>query len=131
MVLAWKNTIVASDAGARSPGNGSWPHPRAYGTFPRAIAHYQRDRGITTLPDMIRKMTGLPADVLGLRDRGTIAQGKAADIVVFDHARIADRSLFTDPHRFPDGIPWVIVNGTVVVNNGTQTSATPGKVLRS
>lgn len=131
MVLAWKNTIVASDAGARSPGDGSWPHPRAYGTFPRAIAHYQRDRGITTLPDMIRKMTGLPADVLGLRDRGTIAQGKAADIVVFDHARIADRSLFTDPHRFPDGIPWVIVNGTVVVSNGTQTSATPGKVLRS
>ena len=131
MVLAWKNTMVASDAGPHSPGDGSWPHPRSYGTFPRAIAHYQRERKITTLPDMIRKMTSLPAAVLGLGDRGIIAQGKAADIVLFDHATIADRSLFTDPHRFPDGIPYVIVNGTVVVDNGVQTDARPGNVLRS
>ena len=131
MVLAWKNTMVASDAGPRAPGDGSWPHPRAYGTFPRAIAHYQRTRKITTLPDMIRKMTALPAEVLGLRDRGVIAEGKAADIVLFDYETIADRSEFTDPHRFPDGIPFVLVNGIPVVDNNTQTDAKPGKVLRS
>ena len=131
MVLAWKNTMVASDAGPRAPGDGSWPHPRAYGTFPRAIAHYQRTRKITTLPEMIRKMTSLPAGVLGLRDRGVIAEGKAADIVLFDYDTIADRSVFTDPHRFPDGIPFVIVNGIPVVDNNTQTDAKPGKVLRA
>jgi len=131
MVLAWKNTIVASDAGAQAPGDGSWPHPRSYGTFPRAIARYQRERKITTLPDMIRKMTSLPASVLGLSDRGVIAEGKAADLVLFDYATIADRSEFTDPHHFPDGIPFVIVNGTMVVDNGVQTAEKPGRVLRS
>ncbi|MBP1656434.1 MAG: D-aminoacylase [Bacteroidetes bacterium] len=131
MVLAWRNTIVASDAGPQDPSDASWPHPRSYGTFPRAIAHYQRERKITTLPDMIRKMTSLPAEVLGLTDRGVIAEGKAADIVLFDYNTIADRAQFTDPHRFPDGIPYVIVNGTVVVDNSVQTSAKPGKVLRS
>lgn len=131
MVLAWKNTMVASDAGPRAPGDGSWPHPRAYGTFPRAIAHYQRERKITSLEEMIRKMTGLPAEVLGLKDRGVLAEGKAADIVIFDHATIADRSAFTDPHRYPDGIPYVLVNGTPVIDGGAQTEAKPGKVLRS
>ena len=131
MVLAWKNAMVASDAGPRSPDDGSWPHPRAYGTFPRAIAHYQRERKVTSLPDMIRKMTALPAEVLGLNDRGALIKGKAADIVLFDYARIADKSLFTDPHHFPDGIPYVIINGTVVVDNGAQNTEKPGKVLRS
>jgi N-acyl-D-amino-acid deacylase len=130
MVLAWKNAMVASDAGPRSPGDGSWPHPRSYGTFPRAIAHYQRSRKITTLPDMIRKMTSLPAGKVGLKDRGVIGEGKAADLVVFDYEKIADRSAFTDPHRFPDGIPYVFVNGVAVVDGGVQTSARPGKILR-
>jgi len=130
MVLAWKNTMVASDAGPRSPGDGSWPHPRAYGTFPRGIAHYQRSRKITTLPDMIRKMTSLPAAKVGLKDRGVIGEGKAADLVVFDYEKIADRSAFTDPHRFPDGIPYVFVNGVAVVDGGVQTSAKPGHILR-
>jgi N-acyl-D-amino-acid deacylase len=131
MVLAWKNGIVASDASPHSPEDGSWPHPRSYGTFPRAIAHYQRQRKITTLPDMIRKMTSLPAEVLGLNDRGVLAEGKAADIVVFDYDAIADRSQFTDPHHFPDGIPWVIINGRVVVENGVQNAEKPGRILRS
>jgi N-acyl-D-amino-acid deacylase len=130
MVLAWKNAMVASDAAPRSPGDGSWPHPRSYGTFPRAIAHYQRSRKITTLPDMIRKMTSLPAEKLGLTDRGVIGEGKAADLVVFDYEKILDRSTFTDPHRYPDGIPYVFVNGVVVVDGGVQTSAKPGRVLR-
>jgi N-acyl-D-amino-acid deacylase len=131
MVLAWKNAMVASDAGPHFPGDGSWPHPRSYGTFPRAIAHYQRTRNITTLPDMVRKMTSLPADKLGLKTRGRIALNMAADLVLFDYATINDRSVFTDPHQFPEGIPFVMVNGVVVVDNGAQTTATPGVVIRS
>ena len=69
---------------------------------------------------MIRKMTSLPAEKLGLKDRGTIAQGKAADVVLSDYATINDRSEFTNPHQFPDGIPYVIVNGVIVVKNGTN-----------
>ena len=104
MVLAWKNTMIASDGSSHTPSNRrSQPHPRCYGTFPRAIAHYQRERRITTLPDMIRKMTSLPATKLGLKDRGLIAVGKAADIVVFDYATIQDRATFMDPHQFPEG----------------------------
>jgi N-acyl-D-amino-acid deacylase len=131
MVLGWKNAMVASDAGSHSPGDGSWPHPRSYGTFPRAIAHYQRLRKITTLPDMIRKMTSLPAAKLGLKDRGVIGEGKAADLVLFDYEKIEDRSTFTDPHRYPDGIPYVFVNGVAAVDGGVQTSAKPGRILRS
>ncbi len=132
MVLAWKNTMVASDGGSYSPSRPtSRPHPRCYGTFPRAIALYQRERKITSLPDMIRKMTSLPAAKLGLSDRGVLAPGNAADIVLFDYARIRDRATFVDPHQFPDGIPFVLVNGVPVIDGGKQTDLLPGKVLRS
>ncbi|MCZ6776324.1 MAG: D-aminoacylase [Ignavibacteria bacterium] len=134
MVLAWKNTMVCSDASsyARSgPRSKSRPHPRAYGTFPRAIAFYQRDRRITTLPDMIRKMTLLPAQKIGLTDRGVIAEGKAADIVIFDYETIQDRATFLEPNQFPVGIPYVMVNGVLVVDSCLQTDALPGRVLRS
>ena len=132
MVLAWNNTMVASDAGPYSPSRAdSSPHPRAYGTFPRAIAHYQRDRKITTLPEMIRKMTSLPAQKLGLPGRGRLAEGYAADVVLFDYARIQDRATFMDPHQFPAGISTVIVNGTPVVDNGVQNDRLPGQVIRS
>jgi N-acyl-D-amino-acid deacylase len=132
MVLAWKNTMVASDGGAYSPSRPSTqPHPRCYGTFPRAIGHYQRQRKITSLPEMIRKMTSMPAHKLGLADRGVISAGKAADIVLFDYATINDRATFVEPHQFPEGIPFVIVNGIPVVDGGRQSDALPGKVLRS
>ncbi len=134
MVLAWKYTMIASDAGSSAPwgpGSRSRPHPRAYGTFPRAIALYQRERKITTLPDMIRKMTSLPASKLGLPDRGIIAEGKAADIVIFDYEKIEDHATFLDPHQFPTGIPFVIINGVPVIDNNVQTGALPGRILRS
>jgi N-acyl-D-amino-acid deacylase len=132
MVLAWKNTMVASDAGSFSPSHRrSQPHPRAYGTFPRAIALYQRERKITSLPEMIRKMTSLPAQKIGLDDRGVLAGGKAADIVIFDYATISDRATYLDPHQFPAGIPYVFVNGVPVVVGDVQTTELPGMVLRS
>jgi N-acyl-D-amino-acid deacylase len=132
MALAWHNTMVASDAGAYSPSRPKvQPHPRAYGTFPRAIALYQRERHIATLPEMIMKMTSMPAAKLGLTDRGVVAAGKAADLVLFDYAVIKDTATYVEPHQFPQGMPFVIVNGTAVVDGGKQTDALPGRVLRS
>jgi len=80
---------------------------------------------------MIRKMTSLPAAKLGLGDRGIIAEGKAADIVIFDYEKIQDCATFLDPHQFPIGVPYVVINGVPVIDNGVQTGALPGKVLRS
>jgi N-acyl-D-aspartate/D-glutamate deacylase len=131
LVLRWRHAMVASDGGAYSPASASRPHPRAYGTFPRAIRVYALDRKVVALPEMIRKMTSLPAATLGLRDRGVLAEGKAADIVVFDPASIRDEATYMDPHRFPSGMSWVIVNGVEVVREGRQQDVLPGRVLRS
>lgn len=131
MCLRWKNTIVASDGGAYTPSSKSNPHPRTYGTFPRAIAYYQKERNVCSLPEMIRKMTSMPAEKIGLKDRGTLAVGKAADVVLFDYNTIKDNATFLNPHQFPSGIPYVIVNGTFAVDNNAITGKLPGKVLRS
>ncbi len=131
LVLRWKNTIVASDGGAYSPASKSNPHPRTYGTFPRAISYYQKERNVCSLPEMIRKMTLMPAQKIGLKDRGVIAEGKAADIVIFDYNRIKDNATFLNPHQFPTGIPYVIVNGEFAVDNNAITGKLSGKVLRS
>ena len=130
-VLRWKNSIVASDGGAYSPASRSNPHPRTYGTFPRAIAYYQKERNVCSLPEMIRKMTSMPAAKIGLKDRGIIAEGKAADIVIFDYNTIKDNATFLNPHQFPTGMPYVIVNGVAAVDNNEITGKLPGKVLRS
>ncbi len=131
MVLRWKNTIVSSDGGAYSPASMSNPHPRTYGTFPRAISYYQKERNVCTLPEMIRKMTSMPAQKIGLKDRGVIAEGKAADIVIFDYNTIKDNATFLNPHQFPSGMPYVIVNGEIAVDNNTITGKLAGNVLRS
>ncbi len=131
LILRWKNTMIASDGGAYSPASKSNPHPRTYGTFPRAIAHYQKERKLCSLPEMIRKMTSLPAQKLGLKDRGTIAEGKAADIVLFDYDTIKDNATYLNPHQFPTGIPYVIVNGVAAVNENVITGKLPGKILKS
>jgi N-acyl-D-amino-acid deacylase len=131
LVLKWKSSMVASDGGAYSPSSPSRPHPRAYGTFPRAIRVYALDRKIVSLPEMIRKMTSRPAWKIGLTDRGVIAEGKAADLVVFDTATVRDEATFADPHRFPSGISCVIVNGVEVVRDGRQQDVLPGQVLRA
>ncbi len=130
-VLRWKNSMVASDGGAYTPSSKSNPHPRTYGTFPRAIAHYQKVRNVCSLPEMIRKMTSMPAQKIGLKDRGVIAQGNAADIVIFDYNTIKDNATFLNPHQFPTGMPYVIVNGEFAVDNDTITGKLAGKVLRS
>jgi len=106
------------------------PHPRYFGTFPRVVGRYARDEGVLSLPEAVRKMTSLCADIMGLRDRGRVQTGLAADLVVFDPASILDRADYLDPFQPPQGIDTVIVNGTRVVRNGRATGDTPGRVLR-
>lgn len=133
-ILAHPLVMISSDAGSHAPYppmNREIAHPRAYGTFPRAIAKYVRERKICSLEEMIKKMTSMPADKLGFNDRGRIAEDKFAGIVIFDYEKIQDRATFTEPHQYPDGIPYVIVNGEVVISNYDHTGAMPGKVLRS
>jgi dihydroorotase/N-acyl-D-amino-acid deacylase len=89
-----------------------------------------RDRGVLSIEEAVRKMTSLPADRLGLSDRGRLRNGARADLIVFDPATIADMGTFEEPHQYPVGISWVIVNGEVVVDRGAFTPARPGRVLR-
>jgi len=106
------------------------PHPRSYGTFPRVLGRYARDERVLSLESAVWKMTGMPARRLGLSDRGVLAPGAKADVVVFDAATVADRATYEDPHRYATGIGHVLVNGRVVIADGEHTGALPGRVLR-
>jgi len=106
------------------------PHPRNFGTFPRVLGKYVREERTLTLEQAVWKMSGLTAKQLHIADRGTIKEGLAADLVIFDPATVADRATFTDPFQYPVGIPTVVVNGTVVLDNGRHTGARPGVVIR-
>ena len=108
----------------------SWAHPRAFGSFPRVLGKYVREEKVISLETAIRKMTSLPANRLRQFDRGRIAPGMAADVVVFDPDRIADTATFEKPMAFPVGFDFVIVNGVVAVDHGKWSGALPGKVLR-
>ena len=135
LTLALKQPWVAigSDGSAlatEGPLRSGVPHPRSFGTFPRVLGRYVRELKAITLEDAIRKMTSLPASILKLTDRGTIAPGKTADLVLFDPARVADRATFENPFQYPVGIDTVVVNGQVVLDEGTHTGRRPGRVLR-
>jgi N-acyl-D-aspartate/D-glutamate deacylase len=106
------------------------PHPRAYGSFPRILGRYVRDEKLLSLEDAIRKATSLPAQTLGIRDRGLIREGFWADLVVFDPTTIADRATFEDPHQYSVGIDYVLVDGTPVLDQSRLTAARPGKIVR-
>ncbi|NOX90674.1 MAG: amidohydrolase family protein [Calditrichaeota bacterium] len=105
------------------------PHPRAYGTFPRVLSKYVREEKVLTLEQAIYKMSGLPAMVLRLKDRGLIKEGYAADIVIFNPDSIKDKATYLQPHQFPEGIQLVMVNGKIVVKNGKTTGEKPGRAL--
>ena len=128
-IMKHPQTMVASDGRLSQPGDGH-PHPRAYGTFPRVIGRYVRDEGVLTLEEAVRKMTGMPAARLRLEGRGVLKVGSYADIVVFDPATVADRATFTEPHQYPVGIDYVIVNGKFAVDAGRFVDVRAGRVLR-
>jgi N-acyl-D-amino-acid deacylase len=125
-------TSIGSDGSAVSP-NGptgrTHPHPRYYGTFPRVLGRYARDLKVITLPDAVKKMTSMNADKIGITDRGRLKEGLAADVTIFDQDHVIDRATFEQPHQFPVGIKYVIVNGVVTVDNEQHTGALAGQVI--
>ncbi len=124
-ILKHPAQMVGSD-GLHLPGK---THPRLFGAFPRLLARYVREQGLLTLEEAVWKMTGFPARRMGFQDRGLVRKGYRADLTVFDPATVTDTATFEDPCRFPTGIPYVLVNGTFVVDGGRHTGALPGEVL--
>jgi N-acyl-D-amino-acid deacylase len=124
---------VGSDGSALAtsgPLRNGVPHPRNFGTFPRVLGKYVREEKVISLEQAVHKMSGLTARQLHIKDRGLIREGLAADLVIFDPATVIDRATFTDPFQYPLGIPTVIVNGRVVLDNGRHTGERPGIVIR-
>ncbi|MEZ0290311.1 MAG: D-aminoacylase [Sulfolobales archaeon] len=129
-VISHPLVAIGSDSSIRRFGEGK-PHPRGYGTFPRVIARYVREKKLITLEEAVRKMTLLPARKLRLWDRGLIRPGFKADLVIFDYYRIEDTATYENPHSYPRGVRYVVVNGGVVVENSVlNKSVRSGRVLR-
>ncbi|MBI4891820.1 MAG: D-aminoacylase [Acidobacteria bacterium] len=128
-IMRYPHTAVASDGGVRVLGEGM-PHPRSYGTNARVLAEYVRMKQVLTLEDAVRRMTSLPAGRFNLKDRGVLREGAAADIVVFDPARVQDLSTYTEPHQYSMGFDFVFVNGVAAVDEGQPNEKRPGRILR-
>jgi N-acyl-D-amino-acid deacylase len=125
--------MIGSDGSSMAPvgrAAEARPHPRSYGAFARVLGYYTRERKLFPLAEAIRKMTGMPADQIGLRDRGRLARGMKADIVAFDAGAVRDEATFENPHRYASGISHVLVNGVAVIDAGRHTGARPGRALR-
>jgi N-acyl-D-amino-acid deacylase len=125
-VLKHPRTMVGTDG---MPTRDGKPHPRAYGTYPRVLQHYVGELGLLRLEEAVHRMTGMVARKLGLRDRGVLAPGAMADLVIFDPAHVRDHATYADPRRSPDGIAHVLVNGAHAVKNGKATGKRAGAVL--
>lgn len=125
-VLAWPETMIGSDG----LPHDVHPHPRLWGTFPRVLGHYGRELGLFTLEEAVRRMTSLPAERFGLKDRGVLRAGAHADVTVFDDRAIIDAASFERPKTPATGIELVLVNGVAVWEGGRHTAARPGRALR-
>jgi N-acyl-D-amino-acid deacylase len=131
--LGHARVMIGSDGFSLAPygplGEGV-PHPRSYGTFPRVLGEYVREQRTLSLAKAVHKMTGLPAQRLGFKDRGFIRKNAQADLVVFDPKTVGDQATYQQPHRYPAGIEHVLVNGCFVIKDGQHTGSLPGRVLR-
>lgn len=128
-IMQYPFNMFASDASIRVFGQGV-PHPRGYGTNARVLSNYVREEKIVSLEEAVRRMTSLPAQKFGLKDRGLLKEGMAADLVVFDEKEVNDLSTFTQPHQYSKGFMYVVVNGKVVVEQGKHTGVRSGAVLK-
>src|SRR5688572_279933 len=125
-------TSIGSDGSAVNPDGPTGrthPHPRYYGTFPRVLGRYVRELKTITLPEAVKKMTSMNADKIGIKDRGRLKEGLLADVTIFDADRVVDRATFEQPHQFPVGIKYVVVNGVVTIDNEQHTGAIAGRVI--
>jgi N-acyl-D-aspartate/D-glutamate deacylase len=132
LVMKQPWTSIGSDGAAVSidgPTGQSHPHPRYFGTFPRVLGRYARDLKVITLPDAVKKMTSMNAEKIGIKDRGRLREGLWADITIFDADRVADRATFENPHQYPVGIEYVVVNGVVTIDHERHTGALSGRVI--
>jgi N-acyl-D-amino-acid deacylase len=127
--LQHSSASVSSDGDLVTPGVG-FPHPRSYGAFPRVLARYVRERQVLTLDAAIHKMTGVPAAMLGITQRGLLREGNFADIVVFDADRITDVATYANPHHYSEGVVHLFVNGVAVLRSGAATGERPGYAIR-
>jgi N-acyl-D-aspartate/D-glutamate deacylase len=129
--LKFNWTAIGSDSGASEVAGqpADLNHPRAYGNFPRVIAKYVRETHTLTLEDAVRKMTSWPATRLRFSDRGVIREGARADVTIFDYEKIQDTSTYEHPVSYPTGIPYVLVNGVLVIDHAAHTGAKPGDVI--
>ena len=121
--------MIASDGRLVKLGDGH-PHPRWYGTFPRVLGRYVREKKVLSMEEAIHKMTFLPAKTMGLKDRGLIKIGNKADLTLFNPNTIIDNATFTNPHQFSDGIEYVFVNGKLAVDQTKFKPIKSGLVLR-
>jgi N-acyl-D-amino-acid deacylase len=124
------DVMFGSDSGVRGENGSTLPHPRGSGTFPRVIGVYARQRNLFSIEEAIRRMTSLPGTTFGLKDRGQVKEGYWADLVVFDRNRILDTATYQNPLSDPEGIHYVIINGSVVLEKDLTTASLPGMVLR-
>jgi dihydroorotase/N-acyl-D-amino-acid deacylase len=130
LVMKQPWVAIASDGSAINLEAQGVPHPRNYSTNVRVLGYYVREQHVLTLEDAIRKMSGLPAQILGLRDRGLLREQMAGDVVVFDPATVGETNSFEATKSYAKGVQYVLVNGTVVIDNGEPTVARPGKAIR-
>ena len=132
-IMKRDSTAVGTDSAARSYDGVTTegkPHPRGFGSCPRILGKYVREDGILTLPEAVHKMTGLPAGIFRLKERGVLAKGYFADITVFDPDKIIDTADFNNPFRKPEGIHYVFVNGEPVLAEGRMTGVMPGRIIK-
>ena len=122
-------TIIASDGRLVVPGDGH-PHPRWYGTFPRVLGHFVREKKTLSLEEAVYKMSLLPAQTIGIKNRGLIKKDMYADITIFDKNTIIDKATFESPHQYSEGIYYVLVNGAVAIDNGEFKNIKAGVVLK-
>ncbi|MGE3956948.1 MAG: amidohydrolase family protein [Vicinamibacterales bacterium] len=130
LVMKQPWVAIASDGSAINLDAPGVPHPRNYSTNVRVLGHYVRDQKVLTMEEAIRKMSGLPAQILGLKDRGLLREGYAADIVLFDPATVGETNSFEKTKSYARGVQYVLVNGTLVIDKGEHTGAKPGRALR-
>jgi N-acyl-D-aspartate/D-glutamate deacylase len=128
MKYPWVSVGSDAPAGSVETAKGKG-HPRAYGNFPRIIARYVRESKVLALENAIRRMTSLPAGKLNIAGRGLLKESNFADIVIFDYEKIEDTATYENPHQYPKGIPYVLVNGQLVIDRGEHTGATPGRII--
>jgi N-acyl-D-amino-acid deacylase len=127
-IMKYPFNMFASDAGIRIFNQGV-PHPRGYGTNARVLSKYVREENVITVEEAVRRMTSLPAQKFGLRDRGLLREGFAADVIIFDEKEVKDLSTFQQPHAYSTGFSFVLVNGKVVVENGKHLGTRSGGAL--